>query len=122
MRSCHVLVRLNYGASCGYCVAKEAAFSAVLFCQKLLPPQTPSRAKHVAWDNAPPGCAFLTCSLHASSCRNHHARLIVYMRDALAMRCSLWWVGYMLGPNESYLNKGPGYLDPRWPGLRLDYP
>ena len=44
------------------------------------------------------------------------------MHDALTTRRSQWWVGYLLGPNESYLNKGPGYLDPRWAGVRLGCP
>ena len=46
-------------------------------------------------------------------------------RRAVAQQCmkrlqcarSQWWVGNMLGPNENYLNKGPGFLDPRWDGL-----
>ena len=44
------------------------------------------------------------------------------VHDALAMRCSQWWVGYLLGPNESYLNKGPSFLDPRWAGPRRGCP
>ena len=35
---------------------------------------------------------------------------------------SQWWVGYMLNPNENYLNKGPGFLDPRWDGSHPGYP
>ena len=58
-------------------------------------------------------CELMLLSLHAPC---------VMMHDALAMRRSQWWVGYLLGPNESYLNKGPGFLDPRWPGLRLGCP
>ena len=32
---------------------------------------------------------------------------------------SQWWVGYILGANANYLSKGPGFLDPRYAGMRL---
>ena len=31
---------------------------------------------------------------------------------------SLWFVAYLLGANQNYLSKGPGFLDPRWSGAR----